>query len=66
MKSVDIGNNEIGSGDVKDNSVNTFDVHSFLGVDVVDNTLTGDDIDESTLTYGRTGSTSGGRPACCR
>ena len=49
MKSVDIGNNEIGSGDVKDNSVNTFDVHSFLGVDVVDNTLTGDDIDESTL-----------------
>lgn len=49
VKSVDIGNNEIGSGDVKDNSINTFDVHSFLGVDVVDDTLTSADIQESTL-----------------
>ena len=50
VKSVDIGNNEIGSSDVKDNSINTFDVHSFLGVDVVDGTLTGDDVaDTSSL-----------------
>ena len=49
VKSVDVGNNEIGSADVKDGSLNTFDVHSFLGVDVVDNSLTGADIDESTL-----------------
>ena len=35
--------------DVKDNSINTFDVHSFLGVDVIDNSLTGADVDESTL-----------------
>jgi len=50
VKSVDIGNNEIGSADVKDGSINTFDVHSFLGVDVVDGTLTGDDVaDTSSL-----------------
>jgi hypothetical protein len=49
VKSVDVGDGEIGSADVKDNSLNTFDVHSFLGVDVVDNSLTGADIDESTL-----------------
>jgi hypothetical protein len=49
VKSVDIGNNEIGSADVKDNSINTFDVHSLLGVDVVDNTLTGADIQEASL-----------------
>ena len=30
VKSVDIGNNEIGSADVKDGSLDTFDVHSFL------------------------------------
>ena len=38
-QSVDIGNNEIGSSDVKDNSLNTFDVHAFSGwtcVDVAD------------------------------
>jgi hypothetical protein len=50
VKSVDIGNNEIGSADVKDNTINTFDVHSFLGVDVVDETLTGADIDNGSLT----------------
>jgi hypothetical protein len=49
VKSVDVGDNEIGSADVKDNSINTFDVHSFLGVDVVDDTLTGADVNESTL-----------------
>jgi hypothetical protein len=49
VKSVDIGDGEVGSADVKDNSINTFDVHSFLGVDVVDDTLTGADVNESTL-----------------
>jgi len=46
---VDVGNGEIGSNDVKDNSINTFDVHSFLGADVVDDSLTGADVDESSL-----------------
>jgi hypothetical protein len=49
VKSVDVGDNEINSADVKDQSLSTFDVHTFLGVDVVDNTLTGDDIQESSL-----------------
>jgi hypothetical protein len=49
VRSVDIRNDDIQSGDVKDNSINTFDVHSFLGVDVVDGSLTGADVDESTL-----------------
>ena len=49
VKSVDIGNGEILSADVKDQSLTTFDVSTFLGADVVDNTLTGDDVDESTL-----------------
>ena len=53
VKSADVGDGEIGSADIKDNSVNTFDVHSFLGVDVVDNSLTGADIDESTLSLPR-------------
>jgi hypothetical protein len=44
VKSVDIGNNEIGSSDIKDNSINTFDVHSFIGEDVIDGTLTGADL----------------------
>jgi hypothetical protein len=49
VKSVDVGDGEIKSADVKDQSLTTFDVSTFLGADVVDNTLTGDDIDESTL-----------------
>ena len=31
---------QTGSGDIQDNPVNTFDVHSFLGADVVDESLT--------------------------
>ncbi len=49
VKSVDIGDGEVKSADVKDQSLTTFDVSTFLGADVVDNTLTGDDINESTL-----------------
>ena len=47
VKSVDIGNGEVNSADVKDQSLTTFDVSTFLGADVVDNTLTGADINES-------------------
>ena len=46
---MDIGNGEVNSADVKDQSLTTFDVSTFLGADVVDNTLTGADVDESTL-----------------
>ena len=53
VKSADVGNGEIGSADVKDNSINTFDVHSFLGADVVDGSLTGDDIGDGTRTGSR-------------
>ena len=47
--STDIVDGEVKSADVKDQSLTTFDVSTFLGADVVDNTLTGDDINESTL-----------------
>ena len=49
VRSADIRNDDIQSGDVKDGSINTFDVHSFLGVDVVDGTLTSDDIQNDSL-----------------
>ena len=49
VKAPDIAANAVDSARVRDNTLNTFDVHSFLGVDVVDNTLTGADVDESTL-----------------
>jgi hypothetical protein len=49
VKSVDIGNGEILSADVKDQSLTTFDVSTFLGADIVDGTVTGDDVDESSL-----------------
>jgi hypothetical protein len=44
IRSSDIVDGEIGSADVKDNSLNTFDVHSFIGEDVIDGTLTGADV----------------------
>jgi hypothetical protein len=42
--SSDIVDGEVGSADVKDNSINTFDVHSFLGVDIVDGTVAAEDL----------------------
>ena len=39
VRSTDIVDGEVGSNDVKDNSISTFDVHSFIGADVVDGTL---------------------------
>jgi hypothetical protein len=44
IRSSDIVDDEIGSADVKDNSINTFDVHSFLGVDIVDGTIESADL----------------------
>jgi hypothetical protein len=50
VKSVDVGDGEVKSADVKDESLTTFDVSTFLGADVVDGTLTGDDVaDTSSL-----------------
>jgi len=44
IRSTDIVDGEIGSADVKDNSINTFDVHSFIGADVIDGTLEDQDV----------------------
>ncbi len=50
VTSADVRNQDILSADVKDQSLTTFDVSTFLGLDVVDGTLTGDDVsDASTL-----------------
>jgi hypothetical protein len=48
--STDIVDGQVNSADVKDNSLNTFDVHSFLGVDIVDGTITGADLASSATT----------------
>jgi hypothetical protein len=63
VKSVDIGDAEIKSADVKDQSLTTFDVSTFLGADVVDDTLTGSDINESTLGAVPNANGLGGIPA---
>jgi hypothetical protein len=52
VKSVDVGDAEIKSADVKDESLTTFDVSTFLGVDVVDGTLTSADIQNFSLGNG--------------
>jgi hypothetical protein len=50
VKAADIGNNAVDSARVRDNTINTFDVHSFIGEDVIDGTLTGADVaDTSSL-----------------
>jgi hypothetical protein len=49
VKAADIDANAVDSARVRDNTINTFDVHSFLGVDVVHDTLTGADVNESSL-----------------
>ena len=49
VKASDIGTNAVDSARVRDNTLNTFDVHSFLGVDVVDGSLTGADISDNTI-----------------
>jgi hypothetical protein len=49
VKSVDIGPNAVDSARVRDETLNTFDVHSFLGVDVVDGSLTGADIQDGSI-----------------
>ena len=61
IRSADIVDGEVGSADIKDNSVNTFDVHSFLGVDVVDGSLTGSDIGFDEISSGHLANESVGR-----
>ena len=50
VRSTDIVDGEVRSADVKDESLTTFDVSTFLGADVVDGTLTGADIQDFSLT----------------
>jgi hypothetical protein len=47
--SSDIVDGQVNSADVKDQSLTTFDVSTFLGADVVDGTLTGADIGNGSL-----------------
>ena len=50
VKAADVGANAVDSVRVRDNTLNTFDVHSFIGEDVIDGTLTGADVaDTSSL-----------------
>jgi hypothetical protein len=51
IRSSDIVDGEILSADVKDQSLTTFDVSTFLGADVVDGTLTGADIQDSSVQF---------------
>ncbi len=53
VKSVDIGNGEVNSADVKDQSLTTFDVSTFLGADIVDGSLTSADVAPGTFVGGR-------------
>jgi hypothetical protein len=50
VKAPDIAANAVDSARVRDNTLNTFDVHSFIGDDVIDGTLTGADIGDGTVT----------------
>jgi hypothetical protein len=50
VKAPDVAADAVDSARVRDNTINTFDVHSFLGSDVVDGTLTGADIADFSLT----------------
>jgi hypothetical protein len=49
VKAPDIGANAVDSARVRDGTLNTFDVHSFIGDDVIDGTLTGADISNNTV-----------------
>jgi hypothetical protein len=53
IRSSDIVDGEILSADVKDQSLTTFDVSTFLGADVVDGTLTSADVAPGTFVQGR-------------
>jgi hypothetical protein len=49
VKTADIGNGEVKSTDVKDESLTTFDVSTFLGVDIVDGSLDDQDVGQTTF-----------------
>jgi hypothetical protein len=44
VRSTDIVDGQVNSADVKDQSLTTFDVSTFLGADIVDGSLTGHDV----------------------
>jgi hypothetical protein len=50
VRSTDIVDGEVKSADVKDQSLTTFDVSTFLGADIVDGSLTGADVQDNSLT----------------
>jgi hypothetical protein len=52
VKAPDIAANAVDSARVRDNTLNTFDVHSFIGEDVIDGTLTSADIQNFSLGNG--------------
>jgi hypothetical protein len=49
VKSADIANQSITSADVQDGAINTYDVDTILGVDILDNNLTGSDIKDDSI-----------------
>jgi hypothetical protein len=61
VKAADIAANAVDSARVRDGTLNTFDVHSFIGEDVIDGTLTNADIQDFSLGNGDflTGSVDG-------
>jgi hypothetical protein len=48
--STDIIDGQVNSADVKDQSLTTFDVSTFLGADIVDGTITGADLASNSIT----------------
>jgi hypothetical protein len=51
IRSTDIVDGEVKSADVKDQSLTTFDVSTFLGADIVDGSLTAKDIAENEFNF---------------
>jgi hypothetical protein len=50
VKSADVANQDLTGGDIKDNSISSFDVASLVGDDIVDSTVTSADIKNDSLT----------------
>ena len=49
VKSADVANQNLTGGDIKDNSISSFDVASLVGDDIVDGTLKDEDIGETAV-----------------
>ncbi len=59
VRSSDIVDGQVNSADVKDQSLTTFDVSTFLGADIVDGTITARDIGINGVTHSDFGVTIG-------